>query len=488
MIKILRNLSIPDTLLIPHRRQRRLSSLNSPLDTPAPAPFCTSRRRRMPSASSVVDFLLPHLLISQNMKRYLFSICILFIPVSGMASNSGPVEVKPATLESNRFRGPEGSGIYTAKDLASAWSEDDYHWTLELPGDGHSSPIGWGDQIYITSTDRGNPQVILLCLDSRSGKEIWRRSFTSAAHRLHQFSSYATSTPAVDRHHVYLVWSNRQHFNIAAIDHSGKQVWRRDLGTRVTSHGGESSPIVLQEMVIVANDSKGPSFIHALDRMTGETIWQRERSNDPKGKASYSAPLVYRTARGDKQLVFNSTSSGMTALNAKNGEVIWQIPDLFSDRTILSPLQVGEYIFGSCGSGAGGNILTAVRPPVQDGAQPEIAYRIRRSAPYVPTPVSQGDRLFLVSDGGIATAIDVPTGKKIWQAKLGDSFFSSPIRIDDRIFAVSRRANVIVFRAADAFEILGRTLINQTCHATPIVHQGRLYLRTDSHLYCVGSG
>ena len=422
------------------------------------------------------------------MKRFAYLLCIWLIPVSGMASNSSPNEGQPVRLESNRFRGPDGSGTYTAKDLPSFWNPDDYQWTVELPGDGHSSPIGWGDHIYVTSTDRGNPKVILLCLDSRTGKEIWRKTFQSEAHRLNRLSSYATSTPAVDRHHIYMVWSNHQHFNIAALDHSGKEVWRRDLGTRITSHGGETSPIVLDGMVIVANDNKGPSAIHALDHLTGKTIWKQKRSYASRGKGSYSVPLVYHTAWGVKQLVVNSTSSGMTALNPKDGEVIWQIPDLFADRTILSPLHIGEYLFGSSGSGAGGNVLTAVRPPSPAGSEPEIAYQVRKSAPYVPTPVSKGDRLFLISDGGIATAIDVPSGEEIWQAKLGDSFFSSPIRVDDRIFAVSRRANVIVFRAADAFEILGRTLINQTCHATPIIHQGRLYLRTVSHLYCVGKG
>lgn len=422
------------------------------------------------------------------MKRFLYSVCILIIPVPGIASDPVLGEKEPPTLESNRFRGSEGSGIYTAKNLPVSWSKDDYLWTLELPGDGHSSPMAWGDRIYVTCTDRGNPRLFLLCLDSQSGKEIWRRSFESEAHRLHRLASYVTSTPAVDRYHVYMAWSNHSDFNIAAIDHSGKEVWRRKLGTRVTQHGGETSPIVLDDRLIVVNDSRGPSSIHALDRMTGETLWNRERPNDPKGKASYSTPLVYHTARGDKQLIFISTSRGMTALNPNNGDVTWEMPHLFSKRTILSPVRIGGYIFASDGSGTGGAKLTAVRPPARAGAEPEIAYEIRKSAPYVPTPVGYRDRLFLVSDGGIATCIDAPNGKEIWKAKLGDTYFSSPIRVDDRIYAVSRRADVVVFRAADTFEILGRTLIDQTCHATPIVHEGRLYLRTVSHLYCIGGG
>jgi outer membrane protein assembly factor BamB len=292
----------------------------------------------------------------------------------------------------------------------------------------------------------------------------------------------------VDEHHVYFTWSDNAHFQLAALKHDGKEVWRRDLGALENRHGGGISPIVFEDMVIIQKDLRGPSAIYAINRMTGKTIWKVDRRWDDKNQTTFATPLVYQPESGEPYLIFNSISSGMTAVNPKNGQTLWELPDVFPQRPIMSPIQVGELIFSSCGAGNVADSLVAIRPPQMTGDKPEVAYSIRKSAPYVPTPVAKGSHLFMVSDGGIATCIDAPTGKEIWKEKLGDTYFSSPICVDDRIYVVSRRADVVVFRAADKFELLGRTLINQATNATPIIDNGRMYLRTESHLYCLSGG
>lgn len=388
-------------------------------------------------------------------------------------------------LTSNRFRGPDGSGAYSAPKLPNSWTAEDYSWTLALPGDGHSSPIVWNDRLYITCSDGGQSDSLLLCLDKKTGKELWSLRFESSDRILHQFNTFASASPAVDEHHVYISWSDADRFQIAAVDHNGKGIWQRNLGRHDTQHGGGASPIVFENMILIGNDCRSPSALHALNRMTGDTIWSVDRPWDAKGKTSYSTPLLYTPADGKPQVIFNSAASGMTALDPFTGKTLWQVADLFPKRTIGSPILVSGLIFASCGDGNNGHWLAAVRPPSKSGEEAEVVYKIRKSAPYVPTPVAQGDRLYLVSDGGTATCIDAPTGKEIWKGNLRDTFFSSPIRIDDRILAVSRRADVITFKTGDDFEILGRTLINQSTHSTPIVDDGRLYLRTVSHLYCL---
>lgn len=390
-----------------------------------------------------------------------------------------------AKQSSNRFRGPDGAGSYSAPELPNSWSESDYKWTIELPGDGHSSPIIWNDQLYVTSSDGEQPDSLLLCLNKETGKELWSLQFEASDRKLHQFNTFASATPAVDEHHVYIAWSDAARFQIAAVDHQGKGIWQRNLGRHRTQHGGGISPIVFEDKIFIGNDCRSPSAIYALDRMTGETIWSVDRPWDPKGKTSYSTPLLYYGTDGESQIIFNSAASGMTAVDPNTGETLWQVPDLFPKRTIGSPILASGLIIASCGDGNNGHWLAAVRPPSKPGEDAEVVYKIRKSAPYVPTPVAKGDQLFLVSDGGIATCIDAPTGNEIWKGNLRDTFFSSPIRIDDRIFAVSRRADVVTFKVDDSFEILGRTLINQPTHATPIVDNERLYLRTVSHLYCL---
>ena len=387
--------------------------------------------------------------------------------------------------DTNRFRGPDGSGVYTAPDLPTSWTEKDYAWTVELPGEGHSSPIVWKEHLYLTCSDGDQPDSLLLCINKSTGDQIWSLGFEASRRKLHQFNTFASATPAVDEHHVYIAWSDTNRFQIAAVSHDGKGVWERNLGAHNTQHGGGISPIVFEDMVIIANDCRGPSAIHALNRMTGETIWSIDRPWDAKGKTSYSTPLLYQGYDNKTQIIFNSASSGMTALDPYTGKTIWEVPDLFPQRTISSPVLAGGLIFASCGAGNSAHSFVAVRPPSGPDAKAEVAYKIRKSAPYVPTPVAKGNQLFLVSDGGIATCIDAPTGEEIWKGNLRDTFFSSPIRIDDRILAVSRRAQVISFKASDAFEVLGSTLINQPTHSTPIVDDERLYLRTDSHLYCL---
>lgn len=396
--------------------------------------------------------------------------------------------VSIATAEpykSNRFRGPDGSGVYTAPNVPSSWTENDYRWTYQLPGEGHSSPIVWDDHLYVTCSDGDRPNSLLICLDPEEGKQIWSLNFESSNRKLHKFNTFASATPAVDEHHVYIAWSDANRFQIAAVTHEGKGVWERNLGEHNTQHGGGISPIIFENMVIIANDCRGPSAIHALDRMTGETIWSIDRPWDAKGKTSYSTPLLHQGFDNKTQIIFNSASSGMTALDPYTGKTLWEIPDLFPQRTISSPLLAGGHIFASCGAGNAAHSFVAVRPPSGPGEQAKVAYKIRKSMPYVPTAVSNGNQLFLVSDGGIASCIDARTGEEIWKSNLRDTFFSSPIRIDDRIFAVSRRADVVVFKASDSFELLGRTLINEPTHSTPIVNNGKLYLRTVSQLYCL---
>ncbi|MDA1066257.1 MAG: PQQ-binding-like beta-propeller repeat protein [Verrucomicrobia bacterium] len=402
-----------------------------------------------------------------------------------LASYCSTVAAAKESEKPNRFRGHDGSGVYSAPTIPSSWSEEDYLWSIELPGDGHSSPIIWKDHLYLTSSVAGQPNSLLLCLNPKTGKEIWRLSFESAFRKLHQFNTFASSSPAVDTQHVYVAWSDANRFQLAAVNHKGQAVWQRDLGAHDTQHGGGISPIVFEDLVLIANDCRSPSKIHALNKFTGETVWDIDRAWDPNGKTSYSTPLLYRSKDGQTQIIFNSASSGMTAINPRTGETIWQLPDLFPKRTIGSPILVSDLIIASCGDGNAGHFLAAVRPPSKKGGVPEVVYKIQKSAPYVPTPVAKDNKLFLVSDGGIATCIDAPTGEEVWKGNLRDTFFSSPIRIDDRIFAVSRRAEVVVFKADDSFEILGRTLINEATHSTPIVDNGRLYLRTVSKLYCL---
>jgi outer membrane protein assembly factor BamB len=239
--------------------------------------------------------------------------------------------------EWTRFRGPNGTGISHAKTIPTKITDADIHWKVELPGTGHSSPVLWDDRTFLTSTGDKSGGIFVLCLSAKDGKLIWRRDFPFTPFSRHQFNSFASSTPAVDAERLYVVWNEPEHYLLAALDHSGKTVWQRDLGPFVSQHGCGISPIVYRNRVILGNfqddqrfvkDSprSGESFVVAVDAKTGKTLWQTPRHN---AVVAYSTPCVFEPKGGKSALIFNSQGDGISALDADTGEVLWEYDQAF---------------------------------------------------------------------------------------------------------------------------------------------------------------
>jgi outer membrane protein assembly factor BamB len=185
-------------------------------------------------------------------------------------------------------------------------------------------------------------------------------------------------------------------------------------------------------------------------------------------------------------MLFNSWAHGITSIDPKTGKTNWEAAGVFKLRTVSSPVVAGGLVFGSCGSGGGGNYVVAVRPGNAQGRAAELAYKVTASAPYVPTSVAKGDLLFLWSDKGIATCIKAATGDKVWQKRVGGDFFGSPVRVGDRLYAISLDGEVVVLAASENYDLLGRNPLGETSRATPAVAGGAMYLRTLSHLFSIG--
>lgn len=383
-----------------------------------------------------------------------------------------------------RFRGPNGTGLSNAKNVPSAWSEKDFNWKASLPGSGHSSPVIWGDKIFLTSTLDNPAKILVLCLRVADGSIIWKREFPFVPFEKHKFNSFASATPAVDKDRVYLSWSMPAKYSLLALDHDGNSVWERDLGPFKSQHGCGTSPIVHGDKVILSNEQDGQSFLLAVDSKTGETRWQTSRRTS---SAAYSTPCLFEPEGEKPALIFNSQAHGISAVDPETGAPLWEYAKAFDKRSVSSPIVAGGLIFGSCGSGAGGHYVVAVRPGDRAGKKaPELAYELRRSAPYVPTPVAFGNFVFFWSDGGVVTCMEARTGEMRWQERAGGNFFGSPVCIDGRIFCVSTSGEVVVVEASDQFKIIARNPLNETTHATPAVAGGRLYVRTLSHLISIG--
>ncbi len=390
--------------------------------------------------------------------------------------------------EWTRFHGPNGQGVNETVDIPSEFTPDDFNWKTKLPGIGHSCPVLWGERVFLLSADPETAERYMLCINAADGEIIWNRNYPSTPHHLHSRSSFASCTPAVDAKQVYVAWSTPKQTTLKSFSHDGQELWSKNLGPWVSQHGFGTSPILYHDLVILSNSQQaarlkegqkpGKSFLMAFNRTTGDLVWSTPRASV---NVCYSAPCIYRSPGRADQIINTSTGDGIYSVDPKTGEQNWQIK-VFRMRTVSSPVLAGGLIFGSTGSGGGGNYVVAIKP----GETPEEVYRVTTQAPYVPTSVAKGDLLFLWYDKGIVTCIDAPTGKVHWRKRLGGGFSASPVRAANKIFCVSDDGVVHVLAAEKEFKLLGKNPLGEDSRSTPAIAGGRMYFRTYSHLISVG--
>jgi outer membrane protein assembly factor BamB len=387
--------------------------------------------------------------------------------------------------EWTRFRGPNGTGVSESKSIPVTWTEKDFKWRVKIAGESHSNPVAWGDHLFLESAV--GTERMLLCLKKSDGGEVWSKKYPMSTNPKHRLNSFASSTPTVDAERVYGMFADATDFFVKAWDHSGKEVWSSNLGPFKAQHGLGASPVVYDGKLIVTNDQDGESFIVALDVKTGKPVWKTPRRNTEQSTA-YGTPTILERKGMPTQILTTSAVHGISALDAKTGAMLWEAK-VFDKRAVSSPVVVGDLVFGSCGSGGGGNYVAAVKLGGKgDVTSSHLAYTVKASAPYVPTPVASGDRIYWVSDDGVASCVEASTGRVVWKERLTDrvAWYGSPVLIDGRIYAVSSKGEVVVLAAADEFKILARNPAGEGSHSTPCVDGDRLYLKTFTHLVCLG--
>jgi outer membrane protein assembly factor BamB len=390
--------------------------------------------------------------------------------------------------EWTRFRGPNGTGVSHAESIPVRFTEADYRWRTQLPGKGHASPVVWGDKVFLLSGEPASAVRYVLCLDARDGHILWQRTYDSTFHQLHPRNTFASSTPAVDEHRVYVAWSTPDQVTIRALDHAGHEVWMRDLGTWTSQHGFGTSPILYQDLVIVFNSQQveqldpgqkpGASQMIALDRETGEVRWSQPRTST---RVCYSTPCIYQPQQGPAELICCSTGDGIFSLDPRTGKPNWSLT-VFEMRTVASPIVVGDLVLAS--NGAGGfsdNYLVAVRA----GTSPAEVYRVRKAA-YVATPVAYGDLVFTFFDAGFVKCFEAASGQEVWNKRVSPGFSGSPVLVRDKLYCIDDRGDVFVLAASREFQELARNPLGEPSRATPAVSGGRMFLRTESQLFCLG--
>jgi len=401
--------------------------------------------------------------------------------------------------EWTRYRGPNGQGISQSKTIPVKWTEKDYNWKVSLPGGGHSSPVLWGDKVFITSGDQKTDHGFLLALRVSDGKILWQKQYSLTPFRPNPLNSYATATPVVDADHVYALWLTPKETILVALDHDGGEIWQRTFGGVQCQHGAGGSPIVFDDIVVFTHEhedsskSKTPSNRQdarsawiAVDRKTGRTRWEMERKTSPK--TSYSTPCVYSPQTDKRQLIFTSLAHGMTGVDPKTGTVVWEVNAAFVSRVVSSPVIAGELLIGTCGDFSSGKRLIAIQPgTTAKSNQPTEAYKFDDSSmPYVPTSLAKAGLLFTFHDRGHVSCLRSATGEQLWREKPAGTFFGSPVWVNGNLYCITTNGEVVVIKAASTYDLLAVNPLGEKSHATPAVAGGRMYLRTYSHLISIG--
>jgi len=419
--------------------------------------------------------------LAKTVKRFRVGIFLLVV-LSAVVSQG---------QEWTRFRGPNGQGISDATTIPAKWTAADYNWKITLPGGGHSCPVIWEDKVFVTTGDQKANLGILLALRVSDGQVAWRRDFKLAKYRVNTLNSYASATPTVDADHVYVLWPTKNETILVALDHEGNEVWERTFEGVQNQHGAGSSPIVIGDRVVFSREHESrntdaKSAWTTVHCKTGQTLWTLERQTSTK--TSYSTPCVY--SHDDKpQLLFASRAHGLTSVDPDKGTVIWEVPDAFSSRVVASLVISDGLIIGTNGDFGRGKRLIAVRPGSSDGSvQPGHAYTFDdHFMPYVPTCIAKDGLLFMFDDLGYVTCLRSATGERLWRERPAKRFFGSPVWADGKLYCITIMGDVVVAKAAENYELLAVNALGEKCHSTPAIAGGRMYVRTFSHLYSVGS-
>lgn len=392
----------------------------------------------------------------------------------------------------DRFRGPNGTGDGGDAAIPETFTKDNVIWKVEVPGAGHGSPVVWGDKLFLQSSSADGQTRDLLCFNALTGEKLWSQGVKAQKAHSHKDGSLASSTPTVDAERVYTIFWDGDKLLAHAYTHDGKEVWKKDLGGYINEHSFGGSPIVVDGKLFFNNDQgnqkiKGPAMALALDAKTGEILWKKDR----KGfRCCMAVPVIHERTDGKKEVIFSSTA-GVTGYEINTGKELWNYPWTFTGnalRTVGSPILGGGLVVAYSGEGGAGRSCLALKlNGTGEIGKNGLAWELRKDTPYVPTMLIKGEHLFLADDKGFGRCYEVATGKEVWNNRISQTgFYASPVLVGDRIYAINREGQILVFKAATTYTPVSTFELNEPVSATPAIANDRMYVRGQKSLYCLG--
>ena len=380
------------------------------------------------------------------------------------------------------WRGARLDGTSLEKNIPMHWSgASNVAWKTTLPGVGHASPIVWEDKVFTVTALPETQARVLLCLDRKSGKILWQQTvITSPMEAKHPLNSHASSTPATDGKLIYVAFLDQKEMVVAAYDFDGKQQWLVRPGAFASKHGFCSSPILYKDKVIVNGDHDGESYIVALSRADGRTLWKTPRENHPR---SYCVPII-RDLAGRTQMILSGDKC-VASYDPNDGSRHWIIDgptEQFVASIVYNPKADLLFVTG----GFPDHHLLAVKP---DGTgnvtKSKIVWRTNKGAAYVPSPISEGDYFLVVSDSGVAHCFEAASGKLQWQERVGEHH-ASLASAAGLVYFLNDSGVMNVVRPGAEFARVARNELGENTFASPAISQGQIFLRGEKSLFCIG--
>jgi outer membrane protein assembly factor BamB len=400
------------------------------------------------------------------------------------------------------FRGPTRQGISSEKNLPLHWGADsNVVWKTPIPGNGWSSPITWGDRVFVTTTTENGTSCRVLSLDLKSGRILWDKEvFTQILRRKEGKNSYATSTPTTDGKQVYAVFGDG---SVCAVDFNGAVAWTNREVQHYSRHGLGASPLVYQNLLIMPYDGSNPvatagnypnnppeerlgwqipwdkAIIVALDTRTGKRAWTGRRG---QSRIAHVSPILVQHA-GMTQLI-SCAGDAIQGFDPKTGERIWTV---FSqgEGVTPSPAAGDGLVFTS--SGFEKTTLRAVKLGGKgDVTTTHIAWEERKGTPTQPSLLYVSPNLYAIHDGGVAHCYNGKTGEVVWEERIGGNHCASPIVANGKIYFLSEAGETAIIEASPTFKEVARNSINEKCQASIAVSGQRLFIRSEKNLFCIG--
>ncbi len=396
--------------------------------------------------------------------------------LSGAISNeAGYPTQKEINANFTSFRGPGGNGIDYHRNIPTSWegkSGKNIRWKSLVPLPGFNSPIIWRDKVFLSGANESKREVY--CFHAETGALVWTTIIEkipgspAKVPAVNKETGYAAPTMTTDGRRVYAIFANG---DIAALNLEGKIVWAKNLGVPVNHYGHSSSLIMYRDAVIVQYDQRGSASVMALNGRTGETMWKTARNV----KVSWASPVLVNT--GTRMELLLAAEPSVISYDPGNGKERWRIdciegevgPSLaFADGMVFS---VNEY-----------SKLAAVKI----GNQPSVVWDNMDYLSDVPSPVATSQYVFLATSYGTVVCYDAKSGEKYWEHDFDQSIYSSPMLADGRIYLIDKRGVAYIFTADKKFNLIGQPALGEGTFCTPAFADGRIFIRGNNHLYCIG--